>query len=97
MSIAAECGLRFWRSQIEVEVSCQVFDPHWWVFWKQGLTASQLLLQVGNVQLKRERGIKAVYSETTRPLCKDETAVQHVMVCFEYATTQRLYEDVNDF
>lgn len=55
MSIAAECGLSLWRCQIEVEVSCQVFEPHWWVFWKQGLTASQLLLQVPNIQLKRTR------------------------------------------
>lgn len=65
VSIAAECGLGLCRGQIEVEVSCQVFDPHWWVFWKQGLTAGQLLLQVRNIQLKEKReNFEAVHSET---------------------------------
>lgn len=27
VSVAAECDLRLWCSQLEVEVSCQIFDP----------------------------------------------------------------------
>ncbi len=52
---------------------------------------SQLLLQVRDIQLKREQdkgNTKAACSETTRPLCKDETAFQHVMVCSADATMQ---------
>lgn len=52
---------------------------------------SQLLLQIPNIQLKREQdreNIKAVNSETTRPLCKDETAFEHVIVFFKDATMQ---------
>lgn len=56
--VAAERGLSLWCCQVEVEVSRQVFDPHWRVFWEQGLTASQLLLQVPNIKLKGTRPTK---------------------------------------
>lgn len=70
VSVAAECGLSLWRSQIEVKVSCQVFDPDWWVFWEQSLTASQLLLQVPNIQLKTDKTTwGSVHLETTHSLC----------------------------
>lgn len=85
--VAAERGLSLRYFQTEVQVSCQVFEPHWWVFWKQGLTASQLLLQVPNIQLTEHRGnIMVVYWETTQLLCKDAPGLQHVTAGFEHST-----------
>lgn len=55
MSVAAEGGLVVWGGQIEVQVSCQVFDPHRRVLWEQSLTVGQLLLQVANIQLQTEQ------------------------------------------
>ena len=52
MSVAAECGLGVWSIQLDVEVSCQVFNPHRGIFWEQSLTAHQLLLQLPNIQLR---------------------------------------------
>lgn len=53
--MAAECGVRVGGRQIQVEVSCQVFDPHGRVLGKQALAARQLLLHVLHIQLTREK------------------------------------------
>lgn len=53
MGVAAERGLGVRGRQVEVEVSCQVFHPHGGVFWEHGLAAGQLLLQIGDVQLRK--------------------------------------------
>lgn len=56
MGVAAEGGPGVRRRQVQVQVPGQVFEPHRRVFWEEGLTVSQLLLQVAHVQLPEEQG-----------------------------------------
>ena len=56
MGIVAEGGLALGHIELVVEESCQVFDPHRGALWEESLAATQLLLQLRDIQLITEEG-----------------------------------------
>ena len=95
MGIVAEGGLALGHIELVVEESCQVLDPHRGALWEESLAATQLLLQLRDIQLITEEGQQTraqskqhgemreqrstISTQTGRPLCRSRTMMRHVM------------------